>query len=142
MINFESSWVNLVILSILTYLGLKLTIFKRKQLKSIEVKVPKIPVDKKGEFSKVTCTKVRNPKNPNNIICYDPSTLTYLGTLPAMSVENVENMIQNGKKAQILWAKTSFDARKTVLQAILKYIVSHQREICQIASYDSGKTST
>ncbi|KAF2312743.1 hypothetical protein GH714_039821 [Hevea brasiliensis] len=45
-----------------------------------------------------------------------------------------------GKKAQKLWAKSSFKQRRQFLRILLKYIIEHQELICEVSSRDTGKT--
>lgn len=45
------------------------------------------------------------------------------------------------KKAQVAWAKTSFNERRRVLSTMLEYIVEHMEDIARVCSRDSGKPS-
>lgn len=71
---------------------------------------------------------------------HDPATLEPLGSVPAMSEDEVRECVRRGRAAQKAWAETSFAERRRVLQAILDHIVAHQEEICRAAVRDSGKT--
>ncbi|MCA9522956.1 MAG: aldehyde dehydrogenase family protein [Myxococcales bacterium] len=71
---------------------------------------------------------------------HDPATLESLGSVSAMSEEEVRDRVRRGREAQHAWARTSFRERRQVLQAILDHIVAHQEEICRAAVRDSGKT--
>jgi len=75
-----------------------------------------------------------------NIACHDPATLEALGTVAVMDDSTVRGIVQRGRSAQPSWAATSFAERRAVLEEVLSYIVSHQREICRLAVRDSGKT--
>ena len=44
-------------------------------------------------------------RKEDSIPCWDPSTLDYLGELPAMSASEVQEKIQLARKAQVSWGK-------------------------------------
>ncbi len=73
------------------------------------------------------------------IPCKDPGTMELLGYAPAMSAEQVRGCIERARAAQAEWKHSSFAQRKRVLSVMLKYIMEHQEEICEISSKDSGK---
>jgi|UPI000581A2C7 acyl-CoA reductase-like NAD-dependent aldehyde dehydrogenase len=82
---------------------------------------------------------LRDPSRPTMIQCYDPSTLQRLGEVPAMTPDNVHDLLVKASIAQKEWARTSFAQRRRVLRTIQKYIVHHVEDICRVASRDSGK---
>ena len=74
------------------------------------------------------------------IACADPATLEPLGSVPVMDEETVRAVVARGRKAQRVWATTSFDERRAVMRALLDAILAQQAEICALCVRDSGKT--
>ena len=58
---------------------------------------------------------------------------------PIDSREDVEAKVARAKAAQEVWAKSSFKTRRLFLRVIQKYVLEHQREICNVSAKDSGK---
>ncbi|KAG0043645.1 Meiotic Sister-Chromatid recombination aldehyde dehydrogenase [Gryganskiella cystojenkinii] len=83
---------------------------------------------------------IQDPKQPGQIICYDPSTGRHLSTILAHTKEDVDLALQRARKAQEKWSKTTFAERKIVLQSLQEFILQHQETICRVASRDTGKT--
>ncbi len=78
---------------------------------------------------------------PNRVVpCHDPATLEPLGSVVAMTLDEVRAVVERGRAAQVAWGKTSFAERRAVLREILDHIVAHQEEICRLCVRDSGKT--
>lgn len=78
---------------------------------------------------------------PSRIVpCHDPATLEPLGSVVAMTLDEVRAIVERGRAAQRAWGKTSFAERRAVLRDILDHIVAHQEEICRLCVRDSGKT--
>ena len=82
---------------------------------------------------------LKDPKRPGFVQCYDPCTLQRLGQVKAMTAEDVNEVVRRAAVAQKQWCKTSFAERRRVLQCIQRYMLTHQDEICRVASRDSGK---
>ncbi|KAL2341674.1 hypothetical protein Fmac_009614 [Flemingia macrophylla] len=72
--------------------------------------------------------------------CYEPATMKYLGYVSALTPDEVKQQVEKVRKAQKMWAKTSFKQRRQFLRILLKYIIKHQALICEISSRDTGKT--
>uniref|UniRef100_A0A2P2MR93 Aldehyde dehydrogenase 22A1 n=1 Tax=Rhizophora mucronata TaxID=61149 RepID=A0A2P2MR93_RHIMU len=66
--------------------------------------------------------------------------MKYLGYFPALSPSEVNDRVAQARKAQKIWAKSSFKQRHQFLRILLKYIIEHQELICKISSRDTGKT--
>ncbi|KDO71929.1 hypothetical protein CISIN_1g007627mg [Citrus sinensis] len=66
--------------------------------------------------------------------------MKYLGYFPALSRAEVDERVAQARKAQKVWAKSSFKQRRQFLRILLKYIIEHQELICEISSRDTGKT--
>lgn len=80
-----------------------------------------------------------DPKDPNLIQCYDPSTRQFLGTAPNMNPQQVHEILLKAKAAQQQWKHTTFAQRRMVLRTIQKYICEHVEDICRVSSRESGK---
>ncbi|MQM10440.1 hypothetical protein Taro_043337 [Colocasia esculenta] len=52
----------------------------------------------------------------------------------------VKEHVAQARKAQRIWAKSSFKQRRQFLRILLKYIIEHQELICEVSSRDTGKT--
>ncbi|CAI0466999.1 unnamed protein product [Linum tenue] len=82
----------------------------------------------------------RTQQSEKKVQCYEPATMKYLGYFPALSPSEVEERVALAKKAQTVWAKSSFKQRRQFLRILLKYIIEHQQLICEVSSRDTGKT--
>ncbi|KAI8320691.1 ALDH-like protein [Martensiomyces pterosporus] len=78
--------------------------------------------------------------HPELIQCFDPATGRSLGQVRATTVDELNDKLHRARKAQETWAKTSFEQRRQVLRTLNEFVLAHQREICQVACRDSGKT--
>jgi len=105
------------------------------------IKVPLTSV----EAADVLDTPKFDPKakiDKDVIPCYDPATMHTLGHVPAMSVTEVRSVIQKGKAAQKVWAKSSFAQRRKLLRVLLKFCIESQEDICRVTARDTGKLMT
>ncbi|KAM0965868.1 hypothetical protein TB2_021383 [Malus domestica] len=82
----------------------------------------------------------RTPQAETKVQCYEPATMKYLGYFPALTPVEVKERVAQARKAQKVWAKSSFKQRRQFLRILLKYIIEHQELICEISSRDTGKT--
>ncbi|EDQ87590.1 uncharacterized protein MONBRDRAFT_33244 [Monosiga brevicollis MX1] len=84
----------------------------------------------------------QDPLNANVIRTYDKFTHAVLGSgaVPVCSPADVREAVAKARVAQRQWAQTNFEERREVLRYMQDYITAHQREICVIASRDTGKT--
>jgi acyl-CoA reductase-like NAD-dependent aldehyde dehydrogenase len=83
---------------------------------------------------------IRDPKNPRTIRCFDPSTRQFLGTVPAMSRDEVHAACGRARAAQEKWAQTTFRERRRVLRVLQDYILDNMDAIARASCRDSGKT--
>ncbi|GMH18895.1 hypothetical protein Nepgr_020736 [Nepenthes gracilis] len=79
-------------------------------------------------------------KQTDKVQCYEPATMKYLGFFPALKSDEVKEHVAQARKAQRIWANSSFKQRRQFLRILLKYIIEHQELICEISSRDTGKT--
>ena len=83
---------------------------------------------------------VKDPKRPNHIQCWNPSTGEFLGEVPITKPKDVPAVIASARAAQQQWISTSFEERKRVLKMI-KAVCMEQRDIIsKLSSQDTGKT--
>ncbi len=75
-----------------------------------------------------------------SIPCHDPATGEHLGDIPVVSGAEVRERLVRARKAQAQWAKTSFEERREVLRTILRHLLEHTDELCQMIARDAGKT--
>ncbi|KAL3617227.1 hypothetical protein CASFOL_038974 [Castilleja foliolosa] len=79
-------------------------------------------------------------RQTDKVQCYEPATMKYLGYFPALKPDEVKERVEHARKAQKVWAKSSFKQRRQFLRILLKYIIEHQELICEVSSRDTGKT--
>ncbi|XP_022930425.1 aldehyde dehydrogenase 22A1-like [Cucurbita moschata] len=84
--------------------------------------------------------RVKTQQQDKKVQCYEPANMKYLGFFPALTRDEVKERVASARKAQNEWAKSSFKQRRLLLRIILKYIIEHQKLICEISSRDTGKT--
>ncbi|KAK4586511.1 hypothetical protein RGQ29_023594 [Quercus rubra] len=82
----------------------------------------------------------RTQQADRKVQCYEPATMKYLGYYPALTPVEVKERVAQARKAQKIWAKSSFKQRRLFLRILLNYIVKHQQLICETSSRDTGKT--
>ncbi|GLT81513.1 hypothetical protein SLA2020_528950 [Shorea laevis] len=85
-------------------------------------------------------SKGRTQQADRRVQCYEPATMKYLGYFPALTPAEVKDRVAQARKAQKVWAKSSFKQRRQFLRILLKYIIEHQELICEVSSRDTGKT--
>ena len=73
------------------------------------------------------------PSRPptSTIPCYDPATMQTLGTMPAMSPDDVRAAIAKCRVAQAEWSKTTFAQRRRLMRVLLQYVVNNQETLCR-----------
>ena len=74
------------------------------------------------------------------IPCFDPATQTKLGEVPVMERAEVLERLAKARAAQEKWRQTSFAERRRVLDALLRHVVEHCDELCEVVARDAGKT--
>lgn len=109
--------------------------------------VPSIEVDTSDVLDVGSQTKdnsfiyiPRKGRQTDKVQCYEPATMKYLGFFPALMPDEVKERVAQARKAQNIWASSSFKLRRQFLRILLKYIIEHQDLICEISSRDTGKT--
>ncbi|KAF8061097.1 ALDH22A1 [Scenedesmus sp. PABB004] len=80
------------------------------------------------------------PAPKGSIPCYDPSTMQLLGHAKAMTPAEVRAAIAEARDAAKVWRHSTFAQRRRLLRVLLKYIITHQEDICRVSARDSGKT--
>ncbi|KAI9249508.1 Aldehyde/histidinol dehydrogenase [Phascolomyces articulosus] len=83
---------------------------------------------------------LRDPSNPNEIVCYDPATGYHMGNIPSPSVQQVQEAYERARIAQEKWSKTTFEQRRAVLRSLLDFVLENQEDICRVGCRDTGKT--
>ncbi|XAR57002.1 Aldehyde dehydrogenase (NAD(+)) [Bertholletia excelsa] len=108
--------------------------------------VPSIDVDASDMLDDGNHTKensfiyIPSKRHTDKVQCYEPATMKYLGYFPALEPHEVQEHVAHARKAQKIWAKSTFKQRRQFLRILLKYILEHQELICEISSRDTGKT--
>lgn len=74
------------------------------------------------------------------IQCYDKGTNTRIGEVRAIPPSEVREIVKQARIAQETWSLTPFSTRRKLLFALLDYVLAHQREICETACVECGKT--
>ncbi|CAD6216562.1 unnamed protein product [Miscanthus lutarioriparius] len=106
--------------------------------------VPSIDVDASDVLAKedsfIYIPRKGKAAQTDKVQCYEPATMKYLGYFPALTPDEVNEHVAQARKAQKIWAKSSFKQRRQFLRILLKYILEHQDLICEVSSRDTGKT--
>jgi len=106
--------------------------------------VPSIEVDAADVLAKedsfIYIPRKGKAAQTDKVQCYEPATMKYLGYFPALTPDEVKEHVAQARKAQKIWAKSSFKQRRQFLRVLLKYILEHQDLICEVSSRDTGKT--
>jgi acyl-CoA reductase-like NAD-dependent aldehyde dehydrogenase len=71
---------------------------------------------------------------------FDPSTLDYFGSVPAMGQKEVTAIVKKARVAQQTWGQSSFAQRRLLMRTMQRAIVENQEHIARVAVRDSGKT--
>lgn len=87
-------------------------------------------------------TEPETPSGPNQVPCFDPSTGRRLGSVPAATAEDVKAAVAKARKAQLTWARSSFEKRRHLMRILSRCALEHAEDICRISARDSGKTTT
>ena len=75
-----------------------------------------------------------------SIPCHDPATGEHLGDVPVVNADELRDRLQRARTAQEDWKKSSFEERREVLRTILRHVLEHTDELCQVIARDAGKT--
>ncbi|GMH33070.1 hypothetical protein BSKO_00904 [Bryopsis sp. KO-2023] len=131
----------LVALSIFAAAVLGLLYYLRRMMVFDDIPSIKVPLTKAETEDEISAEKYDPDKHKadGTIPCYDPATMQYLGTMPAMTADEVNSKVARAWKAAEEWKKSSFAKRKLALKIMLKYIVENQQTICRVSARDSGK---
>ena len=76
----------------------------------------------------------------NTVYLWDPSTMDYFGSVPAMRKDEVDAVVAKAKIAQAKWRNSSFKQRRLLMRTMLRYITENQEACARVAVRDSGKT--
>ncbi|KAG2639200.1 hypothetical protein PVAP13_2NG615800 [Panicum virgatum] len=95
--------------------------------------VPSIEVDAADVLAKedsfIYIPRKGKAAQTDKVQCYEPATMKYLGYFPALTPDEVKEHVAQARKAQKIWAKSSFKQRRQFLRILLK-----------VSSRDTGKT--
>lgn len=79
-------------------------------------------------------------KSAKETICYNPATGEEIGKSKIHSVDDLKNIIENARLAQISWQGYPVQKRIAIIKKIRDYIVKNGDEIADLISMDNGKT--
>jgi len=74
------------------------------------------------------------------VYMWDPSTMDYLGSRPAMGEKEVRACVARSRTAQATWRASSFPQRRLLMRTLQRYITENQEQCARVAVRDSGKT--
>lgn len=72
--------------------------------------------------------------------CWDPATMDFLGEMPVLAPEDVQNAVSRARAAQKQWAGSSFAQRRQLLRVIQRFLLENAETIAIVACRESGKT--
>jgi hypothetical protein len=76
----------------------------------------------------------------NVVHMWDPATMDYFGSKPAMNAAQVKEAVEKARKAQAAWKKSSFRKRRQLMRIMQRYFTENQETCARVAVRDSGKT--
>ncbi|CAM8975047.1 unnamed protein product [Rhodiola kirilowii] len=80
-------------------------------------------------------------RQSDKVQCYEPATMKYLGFFPALTP--AEEHVAHARKAQKIWALSTFKQRRQFVRILLKYIIepsrSHLRDFIPRYWKDNGE---
>ncbi|MDQ7815910.1 MAG: aldehyde dehydrogenase family protein [Melioribacteraceae bacterium] len=76
----------------------------------------------------------------NETICYNPATGEEIGRSKIHSVDELRNIIDRAKTAQIEWGAYPVKKRIAIVKKVREYIVNNADEMSETISKDNGKT--
>lgn len=102
----------------------------------IDVPLPQV------KFSEAPAEQTLNPRaGPEGFIqCYDKGTNRPIGTVAVHTPDEVRMAVERARVAQRTWALTPFSTRRRLMFSLMDYILAHQKEICETACVECGKT--
>jgi len=74
------------------------------------------------------------------IPCHDPATGEHLGDVPVTAGAELPGRVERARRAQRSWARTSYEERREVLRTLLRHVLEHTDELCEMIARDTGKT--
>ncbi|MEZ5505041.1 MAG: aldehyde dehydrogenase family protein [Gammaproteobacteria bacterium] len=80
------------------------------------------------------------PAFPDTIECVNPATGEALGSVKALTPDQVRETVARARVAQKAWRTSTFKQRRAVLQHIMDHVLRHDDELCDYIVKDSGKT--
>ena len=107
---------------------------------------PKVIVPLTKEESSETLTDMKKfdvsklVNETSTVYMWDPSTLDYFGSKPAMNAEEVKSIVERSRLAQATWKNSSFETRRLLMRTMLRYFTENQEEVARVAVRESGKT--
>ncbi|KAL1916030.1 uncharacterized protein VTP21DRAFT_6034 [Calcarisporiella thermophila] len=130
----------LTVTILIAVLGGVYLLFSREKIPTVRVPAPEASQPGWEGGRVLEKPSIRDPNNPDVIVCYDPATGRHLGNVKAHTAEDVAEAVKKARAAQKAWEKTTFRERRRVLKTILKFVLDNQEDIQRVASRDTGKT--
>lgn len=125
----------------------KIILFLLPKLKQfLQPPPPKVTVPLTKEESAETLSGMEkfDPSKLDNardtVFMWDPSTLDFFGTKPAMNADEVKRIVERSRVAQAEWKNSSFAKRRLLMRTMLRYITENQEACARVAVRESGKT--
>lgn len=107
---------------------------QKPQPVTLEKPTPSIPAEANDI---ITAPRFTPPARPSTttIPCYDPATMQSLGTVPALSPDDVRAAIAKCRAAQQQWSRSSYAQRRRLMRVLLKYVVDNQDTLCRYVGW-------
>ena len=80
------------------------------------------------------------PSRPNQVQCYQPASMRFLGEVKVDSPDDVREAVSKARAAQVAWAASSFNERRRVLRMISGVVLRQSDDITRLSCLDTGKT--
>lgn len=83
--------------------------------------------------------RVVAPARPESFDCVTPFTGEVIATLPASTVDSVDQAYRDARRSQQRWAATPVADRTPILLRLHALVLKHQRELLDLIQLESGK---
>lgn len=80
------------------------------------------------------------PSGSRTIVMTNPATGEWLGVVPALTEDEVQQRLQRARAAQAHWKRTPLSERRLVLARVLQIVLDRADELCRIIATETGKT--
>jgi len=93
---------------------------------------------KKFDYAMIYSEMGKGAVEQQRVHMFDPSTLDYFGSVPAMTPEQVKRTVASARVAQAQWKESSFAKRRLLMRTMQRYISEHADVCARVSCRESG----